>query len=262
MATRKTTTHAKKTDAKKKPAATAKKAKRGAKKSAKKSSTKSAKKSAKKAATKSSAKGAASKKATKAKKAKGASARGSGNATGGSRAKKANKAKKSTARAAAAKPKKSRRAASAQPTRAAIDTTPLYSEGSEGFGARSRGIARTTPPRRTRETTLPPDHEVLSPGPLRGSPVDKDVVIEAVKAALQAVEEHPIKGTEFLGRRTRADLPREGEKDYAIAQEAQKAARELLAADDAAREDQRAVDERIAQVYASEAASFEQEDDE
>jgi hypothetical protein len=122
---------------------------------------------------------------------------------------------------------------------------------------------REAAPKPRRPTSLPLGHEVLDPGPLQGSPVDKDLVIEAVRAALQAVEDHPVKGTEFIGRRTYRDLPREGELDYAIAQEAQRAARELLAADDAAREHQRAVDERIAQVYASQAQSFdEQEEDE
>jgi hypothetical protein len=112
-----------------------------------------------------------------------------------------------------------------------------------------------------RSTTLPPDHEVLPTPELRGTPVDKEIVIEAVKAALQAVEEHPMKGASTVTPRSHTDLPQEGELDFTIAQEAQKAARELLAADDAAREEQRAVDERIAQVYASEAQSFEEEKD-
>src|SRR5205814_8456624 len=102
--------------------------------------------------------------------------------------------------------------------------------------------------------------EVLPTPELRGSPVEKEIVIEAVKAALQAVEQHPIKGTASITPRSHTDLPQEGEHDYSIAQEAQKAARELLAADSQAREEQRVVDERIAQVYASEAKSFEEEE--
>ena len=65
----------------------------------------------------------------------------------------------------------------------------------------------------------------------------------------------------MLDRRNLVDLPKEGEIDFAIAQEAQKSARELLDADAAVASERREVDERIAQVYASEAHGSADDDD-
>jgi hypothetical protein len=108
-------------------------------------------------------------------------------------------------------------------------------------------------PRRTRPTSLPPDHEILDPGPLRGEPVDKGTVIEAIRAAFKADEEHPVRGREFLGARSPVDVPQEGEVDYARAVESQRAAAEVLARADLVSEERKAVDERIAEVYARDA---------
>jgi len=101
---------------------------------------------------------------------------------------------------------------------------------------------------------LPPDHEVLAPSvDAKGEAIDKKVAIEAIRAAFEAEADHPVKGREFLGVRGRADVPREGEIDYAYAVEAARAAREIIDADTAARARAAEVDERIAQVYNDEA---------
>jgi hypothetical protein len=114
-------------------------------------------------------------------------------------------------------------------------------------------------PRRKRATSLPEDHEILDPGPMRGEPVDKGTVIEAVRAAFKADEEHPVRGREFLGARSPVDVPKEGEVDYARAVESQRAAAEVLARADMVGEERKAVDERIAEVYARDAWESEEE---
>lgn len=220
---------------------------------AKKASKKAAKKSAPVKKTK---KAAAKKAAPKKKKAsaKKASAKKAAPAKKKSAAKKsAKKAPKKGASAASAKSlraKKAKAKSTPRPQRGARPAKPARVRREDPAISLATG---REPPRRSRETSLPADHEQLDTGPLKGEPVEKDMVIEAVRAALQAVEEHPLKGRAVLGRRNLVDLPQEGDLDYAIAQEAQKAAREVLEADATAREEQREVDERIAQVYASEA---------
>ena len=62
-----------------------------------------------------------------------------------------------------------------------------------------------------------------------------------------------MKGREFLGVRGRADVPQEGEIEFAYAEEAQRAAREIIDADTQARAQAAEVDERIAKVYKDEA---------
>jgi hypothetical protein len=234
MASRKKAPAKKKKTAKKavKKAAPAKKKAAGKKSAPKKKKSAAKKSSAKKSsAKKSSAEKSSAKKSQKKKKKAAAPA-------------KSTRAKKAKAKIA---PRPQRGARPAKPAR--VRAGASLATGRE-------------PPRRKRETTLPPGHETLEMGPLKGEPAEKNMVIEAVRAALQAVEEHPIKGRAVLGRRNLVDLPQEGDLDYAIAQEAQRAVQEVLAADETAREEQREVDERIAQVYSSEAQELAKDDEE
>ncbi len=217
-------------------------------------------------------KGAKAKKAAPKKTAKAAPKKAAKKSAPKKAAADANKKKPAAVKSAKAAPKKKTAKASAKPVKKASaqkgSTVARPSRTPRGTKPAPAPIARIVAakdrpvPRRTRSTTLPQDHEVLPTPELRGTPVDREIVIEAVKAALQAVEEHPMKGAPTVAPRSHSDPPQEGELDFTIAQEAQKAARELLAADDAAREEQRAVDERIAQVYASEAQSFDEDKDE
>jgi hypothetical protein len=95
---------------------------------------------------------------------------------------------------------------------------------------------------------------------MRGEPVDKGTVIEAIRAAFKADEEHPVRGREFLGARSPVDVPQEGDVDYARAVEAQKAAAEVLARAEMVGEERKAVDDRIAEVYAGSARDFDEDE--
>ena len=70
-----------------------------------------------------------------------------------------------------------------------------------------------------------------------------------MRAAFAAEKEHPVRGREFFGQRTRVSLPSEGELDYVLAQEAREAADEVIRASQAALDRDEAVDRRIAEVY-------------
>lgn len=248
MASRKKATPAKKSVSKKKAPAKKKSAKKAAGAKSSKSSKAKAAKPAKPAKKKAAAK--ASKASKKAKAAKGAKSSKAAKKTAAKKSTGAKSAKRSsTTKAAAGAPRPERGARGAKAARTRRDD-------------KASVITERVAPRRTRDTTLPPDHEILDQGPLKGDPVQKELVIEAVRAALQAVEQHPIKGAPVLERRNLVDLPKEGDIDYAIAQEAQKAARELLDADAQAAAERREVDERIAQVYASEAKTAVENEDE
>jgi hypothetical protein len=119
-------------------------------------------------------------------------------------------------------------------------------EALENAGA-TDGIARR---RKRPTTTLPPDHEVLvKVEELRGQPVDKQIAIEAIRAAFEADAEHPVRGRERIGPPNRILPSKPGDLDYAIAQEHQAAAREIIDAGLAARERDNQVDERIAKIY-------------
>ncbi|MBI2374383.1 MAG: hypothetical protein HYV07_10350 [Deltaproteobacteria bacterium] len=78
-------------------------------------------------------------------------------------------------------------------------------------------------------STLPPDHEVLpmSYGP--GERVAPAVAAQAIREALKARDEHPIEGREFTGVRSRGNMPVEGDRDFVLAQEARRAAEEVVA---------------------------------
>jgi len=226
---------------------------------AKKKSAKTAAKPAKKAAVKSkpAKKAKAAKKAKPAKKAKAAKKAAKPAKKAAKPAKKAKAAKSSKA----AKPAKKKSAAVAKKASKAKAAKPAAPKSAKRENKTPQAPQPRSAPRRTRDTTLPPDHELLDQGPLKGDPVQKELVIEAVRAALHAVEQHPMKGSSVLDRRNLVELPKEGEIDFAIAQEAQKSARELLDADAAVASERREVDERIAQVYASEAQGSAEDDE-
>jgi hypothetical protein len=252
---------AKKATAKKAAKKTAKK--KAAKKTAAKADASKKKAAGKKAAPKKAAKKkaagkkkAAPKKAAKKKAAKKSAARGSKEAA-------VKRSKRTPAQAITPRPEReARRAKPDLPHRDADqeDTADLdvveeadviaieEEDGDDEVDSNGESV-----PRRTRPTSLPPDHEVLDPGPQRGEPVDKGTVIEAIRAAFKADEEHPVRGREFLGARSPVDVPQEGEVDYARAVESQRAAAEVLARADLVGEEQKAVDERIAEVYARDA---------
>jgi len=84
---------------------------------------------------------------------------------------------------------------------------------------------------------------------LKGEQVDKQIAIQAIRAAFAAEQEHPVTGTEHIGPRTRQEIPMEGEIDFAYAQETQRAAQEVIAADSSARARDQQVEDRIAEVY-------------
>ncbi|MCB9652228.1 MAG: hypothetical protein H6730_37340, partial [Deltaproteobacteria bacterium] len=111
---------------------------------------------------------------------------------------------------------------------------------------------------RRRETSLPPDHEVLPMEVGPGVPADPEVTAQAIRAAFEATQKFPVKGREVFGR-SRIDLPQEGDADYERARQAQEAAEEVIRAAESLLQEQRAVDERIAQVYASEKSTGEDE---
>jgi hypothetical protein len=259
MATRKPKKAApKKATAKKAPAKKAAKKKAAKKKAAKKKAAPK-KKAAKKAAPKKAAsKKAASKKAAPKKAAKKKAAKAAPKKSAQKKAK-----KKAPAKTSAKRPRPEREARRAKPDLPRREETDLaeIEEADviaiEEESERENGVA--TQRRKRPKTSLPPDHEVLDPGPLRGEPVDKGTVIEAIRAAFKADEEHPVRGREFLGARSPVDVPQEGEVDYARAVEAQKAAAEVLARAEMAGEEQKAVDERIAEVYSSIARDFSDE---
>ncbi|MEE2900914.1 MAG: hypothetical protein VYC39_01230, partial [Myxococcota bacterium] len=99
----------------------------------------------------------------------------------------------------------------------------------------------------TPRSSLPEDHEVLfDVSSLPSKKVDKQVAIEAIRAAFQAEKENPIRGKEHFTPRSRQELPVEGDIDYAYAQEAQRAAQEVIAADTAARARDADTEQRIA----------------
>lgn len=105
-------------------------------------------------------------------------------------------------------------------------------------------------------TSLPEDHEVLfDVSELPSEKVDKQIAIEAIRAAFQAEKEHPIRGKEHLGHRSRQEIPVEGDIDYAYAQEAQRAAQEVIAADSAARARDADTEQRIAAALNEEQSS-------
>ena len=105
-------------------------------------------------------------------------------------------------------------------------------------------------------TSLPEDHEVLfDVSELPAQKVDKQVAIEAIRAAFQAEKENPVRGKEHFGARSRQEIPVKGEIDYAHAQAAQRAAQEVIAADSAARARDADTEQRIAAALNEEQSS-------
>jgi hypothetical protein len=240
---------------------------------AKKAAKKTAKKAAKKKAAKSTAKASAAKKKAPAKKAaakkapakKAASKKAASKKAAKKKAppKKAAAKKKEAAKPSAKRPRPERAARRAKPdlpqrdveetTDLSVDEADVIAIEDDELELSDEDNGVSTHRRKRPKTSLPPDHEVLDPGPMRGEPVDKGTVIEAIRAAFKADEEHPVRGREFLGARSPVDVPQEGDVDYARAIESQKAAAEVLAGAEMAGEERKAVDDRIAEVYAREA---------
>ncbi len=121
--------------------------------------------------------------------------------------------------------------------------------------AKSREKAKTEPAikvvaRKVRpSTSLPPDHEVLPLSRTPPQPADPEIVAQAIRAAFEAKKEHPIAGRDFPGVRSRLDVPVEGDRDFAVAQDAQRAAQEVLAAAERAVAEHEAVQARVDAVY-------------
>ncbi len=84
-------------------------------------------------------------------------------------------------------------------------------------------------PKRNRDTSLPPGHEILEAKAPEGEgvPVDNKMAIEAIRAAFSGPKPQRLAPDQPRGR---LDVPQEGDADYEFAQWAQKAAQEVLAA--------------------------------
>jgi hypothetical protein len=230
-----------------KKAATKKAAAKKAAKAAPKTAGTAAKKPAKKEGAKSKPEKAAKPTSKKASKAKAAKSEPRKAAKKSKKGKVESKSRAKATLASKAAPKRAERspknAKAPRPEREARSANADVADRVDGASSR-----RSRP-----KSSLPPGHELLDAGPLRGEPVDQATVIEAVRAAFRAGEEHPVRGREFLGVRSPITPPQDGEIDFARAVEAQKAAVDVLEKAAMVGEAQKAVDDRIAEVYAGEA---------
>lgn len=78
---------------------------------------------------------------------------------------------------------------------------------------------------------------------------DKELTKQALKAALEAAKEHPVRGREFFGERTHAQVPKKGDMDYAVAEQMAEAVREVLAASDESLARDKANQAKVDRVY-------------